>query len=78
MSDYGFHIPISNAISDKVEMYVTYFLSLLFSFIIIFLVWNLIWKLFNKEVKIKHTVLFGLIFVLGAILILILFPGAFH
>ena len=78
MSDYGFHIPISNAISDKVEMYVTYFLSLLFSFIIIFLVWNLIWKLFNKEVKIKHTVLFGLIFVLGAILILLLFPGAFH
>ena len=68
-------IAISNAISDRTEIILTYILSELFACVLIFLFWKLAFHLlFNYK---KQYTLFLIIFAVGGLCVLFAWPEAF-
>lgn len=66
-----------NVISDRAEYVLTYVLTKLCGAIIIFLFWRLMFAIFRKEIKAVHTILFGIIYVITGVVLLLSLPDSF-
>lgn len=68
--------PINLRFSDRFEIVMAYAISKAIAFVLIVCVWKLIFAIIKKEIRVSTSVLFSIIFVVGAVLLLILFPGS--
>lgn len=68
--------PINLRFSDRFEIVMAYVISKAIGFVLIWCVWKLIFAIFKSRIKLGTSITFSVIFIIGAILLLILFPGS--
>lgn len=75
--DFVNEIPRNDYISDTAEMVIVYILSKICAAIIIILLWKLIFGVINRRITKSIVILFGVIYLLGLIVGLFLYPTYF-
>lgn len=72
--DFVNEIAKNNYISDKAELVIVYILSKVCAGIFIWFLWKFIFKVLLGEIKKTHLILFGIIFAIGLVFMVIIYP----
>lgn len=68
---------VSSFLSLKFEIVMAYIISKIIAGILIWCSWRLLFMMIKKEIPVKSSIFFSIIFVIGLIILLILYPGDF-
>lgn len=66
---------LSSLFSDKFELIMAYIITKLISLILIILLWKLFFAIIDRTVPLKTTIIFSSVFIVGLVIILILWPN---
>jgi len=70
--------PISLRFSDNFELVMAYVISKCIALVLIICIWKLIFMMKSGSIPVKTSVIFTILFVVGAVILLFLFPGSFE